>query len=143
MPYVPPKATFVAGPLYVEQIGELQIITDKFSKRQMVLTDRDEKYPLHLAVIFTRKDTGKCDLVRVGDLVEVRGELRGREWNGRYYVDVIAHEVHRADAAPATLPGMGLPPAAPSPDGRAPSRPLPDHLQPAAANTDLADELPF
>lgn len=144
MPYETQKATFVAGPLYVERIGDLQIISDKFSKREIILTDNAEKYALHLSIQFQRKDCGKLDLVRVGELVEIRGELRGREWNGRYYNDVIGHEIHRVDGA-GTLPGFsaGSAPAAAAP---APSRPVqqqPDHLQPAAAASDLADDLPF
>lgn len=144
MPYEQPHATFKAEALYVERIGDLQVISDKFQKREMILTDRAEKYPLHLAVQFQRKEAGKCDLVRVGDLVDVHGELRGREWNGRYYVDVIAHEIHRIDGAGASAPAAR--PASPS----APSTPFagarptaPDHLAPSAAAADLAADLPF
>ena len=141
MPYEQPKTSFSAGPLFVERIGDLQIISEKFQKREVVLTDRAEKYAMHLAVQFQRKECGKADLVRVGDLVEVHGELRGREYNGRFYTDVIAHEIHRVDGAGGTLPGLGSPvPAGPAP---APTGRQPDHLTPSAAKSDLADQLPF
>jgi hypothetical protein len=140
MPYETPKASFVAGPLFVERVGELQVISEKFQKREVVLTDNAEKYTMHLAVQFQRKECGKADLVRVGDLVEVRGELRGREYNGRFYTDVIAHEIRRIDAEQDSFPGMS------APTGRTSARPpvrQPDHIQPSAAASDLTDQLPF
>jgi len=140
MPYEQPHATFKAEALYVERIGELQVISDKFQKREMILTDRAEKYPLHLAVQFQRKEAGKCDLVREGDLVDVHGELRGREWNGRYFVDVIGHEIHRIDGAGASAPAA-RPSSTSAPSSAA--RPAPDHLAPSAAAADLAADLPF
>ena len=141
MPYTPPPATFKAEHLVVHSVGETQVISDKFSKRELVLTDRAEKYPLYLSIQFQRKKTGLLDKVRPGDTVSVYGYLSGRyhERSGRYFVDVVGEELHRENDA---LPGMGgfaaaAPAAAPSP------RPVPDHIQPGAAQSDLSSDLPF
>lgn len=103
-PNHPTPATFRVEGMTVKSVGALKVISDKFSRRDVILTDGDEKYPQNLLVQFQNKEAGLCDLIREGDLVDVAGELRGREYNGRYYVDVVAHEIHRAEkpAEPAT-----------------------------------------
>ena len=62
-------------------IKDEQVISDKFKKREIVLTtDEDSDYPQ--SVLFqTTQD--KCDMLdnyKVGDKVEVSVNIRGKKW---------------------------------------------------------------
>ena len=64
----------------VYSVGDTQQISDKFSKRDLVLLDESGKYPQHISVQFTQD---KCDLLDnfgEGQEVEVAYNLRGRLW---------------------------------------------------------------
>lgn len=64
----------------VVTIGEKQQISDKFAKREIVLTDDGEKYPQEVVFQFTQD---KCDLLDSfgeGQEVEISFNLRGRRW---------------------------------------------------------------
>lgn len=64
----------------VYSVGDTQQISDKFSKRDLVLLDESGKYPQHICIQFTQD---KCDLLDnfgEGQEVEVAYILRGRLW---------------------------------------------------------------
>jgi len=66
----------------IKLIKQEQQITDKFKKRELVITtDANSDYPQHVLVEFTQD---KCDLlnnVTVGQEVTVSINVRGREWS--------------------------------------------------------------
>jgi len=67
----------------VKQVGKTQVLSDKFSKRELILkTEYDTKYPQYLVIQFTNKNVLKLDGINVGEVVNVGINLRGREWNG-------------------------------------------------------------
>lgn len=60
---------------------ETQRVSDKFQKREFVITQGDT-YPQHITFQLTQD---KCDLIdkyKEGDEIKVAFNLRGREWNG-------------------------------------------------------------
>ena len=64
----------------VYAIGDTQQISDKFSKRDLVVLDESGKYPQHISLQFTQD---KCDLLDSfgeGQEIEVAYNLTGREW---------------------------------------------------------------
>jgi hypothetical protein len=64
----------------LKMIGEKQTISEKFSKREFVVSSLDDKYP---QLISFQLVNDKCDLVnnlKIGDAVAVSYNLRGREW---------------------------------------------------------------
>ena len=64
----------------VNKLKEVQVISDKFRKQEIVITDNHDKYPKFVAFETTNDN---CDLlanVKEGDEVEVNFNLDGRLW---------------------------------------------------------------
>lgn len=59
---------------------ETEVISDKFSKREFVLTDESSMYPQDISFQLTQDKCGLIDNWLVGSNVEVSFNLRGREW---------------------------------------------------------------
>jgi len=69
-------------------------VNDKLTKQQIVLTiDEDTKYPQNIAIEFLNE---KLDLVKkqsIGNKVAVAVNLRGNEYNGKYYNNIVGWRV--------------------------------------------------
>lgn len=63
----------------IKLIGESKQVTEKFTKRDLILTT-EEQYPQTLCVEFVQDKCGLLDKFKVGDDVKVGVNLRGREW---------------------------------------------------------------
>jgi len=63
----------------IKFIGSTQQVSDKFSKREIVVST-DEQYPQHISIEFNQDKCAILDKYRVGENVEVGINLRGREW---------------------------------------------------------------
>src|SRR3954465_151832 len=59
---------------------EAQQVSDKFRKREFVLTDNSSQYPQHISFQLTQDRCGLLDQYNVGDEIKVHFNLRGREW---------------------------------------------------------------
>ena len=55
-------------------------VSDKFSKREFVITDTSSMYPQDISFQATQDKCGMLDGMNVGQNVEVSFNLRGREW---------------------------------------------------------------
>ena len=65
----------------VHAIMEEQQISDKFAKREFVLSYAENpEYPQLVKFEFTQDKTSELDKVNVGDTVTVQFNIRGREW---------------------------------------------------------------
>ncbi len=60
--------------------SEEQQISDKFKKREFVLTDNSSQYPQHISFQLTQDKCGLIDQYKIGDELKVHFNLRGREW---------------------------------------------------------------
>ena len=75
-------------------IGDTQEIGDKkFLKRELVLTTDEEKYPQDLKVEFIKDNCSKLDAFNVGDEVTISVNLKGSEWNSKYYVSLTGWKI--------------------------------------------------
>lgn len=81
------------------KVGETEQIKDTFKKREIVI-ETDEKYPQSVPVEFVQDKTELLDGLNEGDSVAVSYNLRGREWNGRYYVNVQGWKIEKTGSAP-------------------------------------------
>ncbi len=59
---------------------EAQQVSDKFRKREFVLTDNSSQYTQHISFQLTQDKCGLIDQYNVGDEIKVHFNLRGREW---------------------------------------------------------------
>jgi hypothetical protein len=86
----------------VKQVNKTQILSDKFSKRELILkTEYETKYPQYLVIQFTNKNVTKLDGINPGELVNVSINLRGREWEGpegvKYFNTIEGWAISKAD----------------------------------------------
>ncbi len=65
-----------------EEVGQ-----NGFTKRMLVV-ESSEQYPQKLAIDFVKEKTSILDNYKVGDEVKVSVNLRGTEYNGRYFVNL-------------------------------------------------------
>jgi len=72
----------------IKIIGQTESVgSNGFTKRQLIVTT-SEQYPQDLGIDFVKD---KCDLLdkfKVGEGVKVHINLRGSEYNGRYFVNL-------------------------------------------------------
>ena len=57
-----------------------QKVSEKFRKREFVLTDNSSQYPQHILLQLTQDRCGLIENYKVGDEIKVSFNLRGREW---------------------------------------------------------------
>jgi Domain of unknown function (DUF3127) len=60
--------------------SEAQQVSEKFKKRDFVLTDNSSQYPQHISFQLTQDKTNLIDQYAVGSEIKVHFNLRGREW---------------------------------------------------------------
>jgi hypothetical protein len=87
----------------VKQVGKTQVLSDKFSKRELILkTEYESKYPQYLVIQFTNKNISKLDSINPGEIVTVSINLRGREYEGtdgvKYFNSIEGWLISKADA---------------------------------------------
>ncbi len=87
----------------IKLINAEQVISEKFRKREFVITTED-KYPQDILFQLTQNNTDLIDTIRVGEKVEVSYNLRGKEYNGRYYVSLDAWQVSVQQGTPVAKP---------------------------------------
>ncbi|MEO6904454.1 MAG: DUF3127 domain-containing protein [Bacteroidia bacterium] len=60
--------------------SEAQQVSEKFKKRDFVLTDNSSQYPQHISFQLTQDKCNIIDQYNIGDEIKVHFNLRGREW---------------------------------------------------------------
>jgi len=82
----------------MEVSGTIKLIREKvefdsgFVKRAFVLTT-DDKYPQDLEIEFMKEKVSELDKFSEGDAVEVAINLRGREYQGKYYTNITGWKI--------------------------------------------------
>ena len=64
----------------VYSVGETQAVSEKFSKREVIILDESGKYPQHIAIQFTQDKCDDLNSIAPGQEVEVSYNLTGRLW---------------------------------------------------------------
>ena len=81
----------LSGVLHVK--GERQVISDKFTKREFVLRVKDGNYEQFPSFQLTQD---RCDLLdgwNEGQSVTAHFNIRGREWQGKYFTSLEAWKI--------------------------------------------------
>lgn len=89
-------------------VGATEQVSDKFRKREVVLTDGAEQYPQYIPFTFVQDKCSLADGLMEGQEVEFSFSLKGREWTSpqgqvKYFSTIEAFNVTGA-AAPAPAP---------------------------------------
>ena len=69
----------------IKIIQEEQTFDNGFSKREMVVTVEDGNYPQDINLEFVKDKAKLLDDLQPGQEVTVTFDIRGREYNGRYF----------------------------------------------------------
>jgi len=64
----------------LKKIDPIVKVSEKFSKREFVVTDETSQYPQDILFQSTQDKCSLLDAFKVGDVVQVSFNLRGREW---------------------------------------------------------------
>lgn len=102
----------------IKVLGKTQDVSEKFRKREVVITEAGGQYPQHIPVEFTQDRCGLLDGFNPGDQVTVTCYVNGREWTGRdgvtkHFLSLKGDRIERAGAAAPAAGGSGYQAAPP------------------------------
>lgn len=127
-------------------IGEVQSFPSGFTKREFVVTTAAERYPQDLKFEIVKEKCSLLDPFEVGQDVDVSFDIRGNEYNGKYFVNLSCWKIQTAAAGGGGGGGGGSSPApgrsAPAPGRSAPTQPEPS-AEDLRSSRDLDDDPPF
>lgn len=72
----------------IKLISDTQTYPSGFSKREFVVTTEDSKYPQDLKFEVMKDKCSVLDDFKEGQPVNVNFDIRGNEYNGKYYVNL-------------------------------------------------------
>ena len=89
--------------------GEVETFASGFCKQTIVIEVADGNYSQELPVEFMKEGIAKLEPVNVGDEVVAAINLRGREYNGKWFVNLTGWKIDvtaQAGQEPATVGSM-------------------------------------
>lgn len=122
----------------VKMVNDTVQVTEKFSKREFVVTDTSSMYPQDIMFQAVQDKCAMLDGIQVGEQVEVSFNLRGREWTSpqgevKYFNTLDAWRIEKA--------GQGIPQDGPSPMDLSSAPMMSDSG--SDMGSDEGDDLPF
>ena len=106
----------------VKLVQDPQTFSSGFTKREMVVTVDDGKYSQDINLEFLQDKVSLLDSVSEGQKIKVFFDIRGREYNGRYFNNLVGWKIETEESATDDQP------------------PIPDD---AAAPEEFDDDIPF
>jgi len=88
-----------------ETAGNIKVINDTqsfpsgFTKREFVVTTTKDKYPQDLKFEVVKDKCSLLDNFETGQEVQVTFDIRGNEYNGKYYVSLSCWKIQGADGS--------------------------------------------
>lgn len=73
--------------------GELKQVSDKFRVMDFVIETPDEKFPQSIQFQVMNDRIQEMDKYSIGEELEVTFDIRGREYNGKYYNSLNAYKI--------------------------------------------------
>lgn len=77
----------------LSQIKEKQTFNSGFYKQEFILSKEDGKYPQEIKFELLKDKVELLSVFKEGDEVSVRFDIRGSEYKGRHYVNLVAFSV--------------------------------------------------
>ena len=81
----------------LKHIYDVQTFASGFSKREFVVEVADGKFPQMIKFECVKDKTSMLDGLSVGDSVKVAFDIRGSEYKERFYVNLNAWKLSKAD----------------------------------------------
>jgi single-strand DNA-binding protein len=82
----------------VKEIFEEKTFGSGFNVREFVVTTEADKYPQDICLQCVKEKVEMVNKLKTGEKVKVSFDLRGREYQGRYFVNLNAWKVESAGA---------------------------------------------
>lgn len=89
-------------------INEAKQVSDKFTVKDFVI-QTDGQYPQLITMQASNKSIEWLDKCKVGDEVEVAFDVRGRQWNDKFFNTLSAYSIKVISAATAVPANSGHP----------------------------------
>lgn len=96
----------------IKKIFDRQDFPSGFYKQEFVVTT-DDRFPQDIKLDCLKEKVELLEAFEEGAAVKVQFDIRGREYNDRYYVDLAAWKIEAAGAAepaPKAAPSRAAPP---------------------------------
>jgi len=90
----------------VKVVNETQTFDSGFKKREIIITSQDDKYPQDVKFEFLKDDVDKLNDLNSGDNVVLDFNLRGNEYNGKYYVNLNGWNIGKQDKTDVSVPNI-------------------------------------
>jgi hypothetical protein len=120
----------------IKVINETQSFPSGFSKREFVVTTAHDKFPQDLKFEIVKDKCPLLDAFEVGQDVQVSFDIRGNEYNGKYFVNLSCWKIQAANGGEPSRA-----PREPSREqGSRTSEPSPSDLR---NEQDFDDDVPF
>ncbi len=85
----------------IKLIDDLKTFNSGFTKREFVVTTDDDKFPQQVKFECVRDRIAQLDGLGPGQRVKVSFDIRGNEYNGRYFVNLNAWKIETTEPAAA------------------------------------------
>ena len=80
-------------------IGDVQTFPSGFTKREFVVTTAADKYPQDLKFEIVKDKVAMLDSFATGQPVVVNFDIRGNEYNGKYFVNLSCWKLQGGDGS--------------------------------------------
>ncbi|ASJ75359.1 DUF3127 domain-containing protein [Granulosicoccus antarcticus] len=121
----------------LEKIFDTEQKSGSFQAREFVIEVADGQYPQMVKFQLVQDKCALVDDYSEGDTIEVEFDLRGREWNGKYFTNLQAWRISRGGEGGGESSGGGGQSQGSRAPAAAPQAPA------ASAKTDFDDDIPF
>ncbi len=89
----------------VKEIFDEQTFASGFNKREFVVTTETDKFPQDIKFECLKDKVELVNKLKQGDKVKIHFDLNGREWQGKYFVNLVAWKIE-----PVSIPADTEPP---------------------------------
>ncbi len=126
-----------------EVIGKIKVISaaqsfpSGFTKREFVVTTANDKYPQDLKFEIVKDKCSLLDSYKEGQEVQVTFDIRGNEYNGKYYVSLSCWKIQSSDSPGASHQGSSSSRRSEAPTSAEPA------LDDLRNEEDFDDDIPF
>ena len=80
-------------------IGNTETVGQNGFTKRMLVVETTEQYFQKIAIDFVKDKTNVLDSYKVNDSVNVSVNVRGSEYNGRYFVNLQGWKIEKVDAS--------------------------------------------
>jgi len=84
----------------VHLIGETETVGNNGFTKRLIVVKTEEQYPQLIGIDFVKDKTSILDSYKVGQSVKVSINIRGNEYNGKYYVNLQGWRIENVQDAP-------------------------------------------